>query len=151
MFVRKASPHHPSKSPVAGPLGPRGQVSEGDFDPLGGTAEVLSTSTQDQGLLSLALPLCLFHLPLTRPQGDGNIRYYEISTEKPYLSYLMEFRSPAPQKGLGKGARAAGAVRCEGETGIRLLGHPPPLRWTNRLREPQLMGQSAQSRQVLPC
>lgn len=136
---------------MAGPLGPRGQVSEGDFDPLGGTAEVLSTSTQDQGLLSLALPLCLFHLPLTRPQGDGNIRYYEISTEKPYLSYLMEFRSPAPQKGLGKGARAAGAVRCEGETGIRLLGHPPPLRWTNRLREPQLMGQSAQSRQVLPC
>ena len=38
------------------------------------------------------------------PQGDGNIRYYEISTEKPYQSYLMEFRSPAPQKGLGKGA-----------------------------------------------
>ncbi|XP_070618761.1 coronin-2B isoform X2 [Erythrolamprus reginae] len=34
-------------------------------------------------------------------QGDGNIRYYEISTEKPYLTYLMEFRSPAPQKGLG--------------------------------------------------
>jgi hypothetical protein len=35
-------------------------------------------------------------------QGDGNIRYYEITTEKPYLQYLMEFRSPAPQKGLGK-------------------------------------------------
>lgn len=35
-------------------------------------------------------------------QGDGNIRYYEIGSEKPYLSYLMEFRSPAPQKGLGK-------------------------------------------------
>uniref|UniRef100_G3W540 Coronin n=1 Tax=Sarcophilus harrisii TaxID=9305 RepID=G3W540_SARHA len=34
-------------------------------------------------------------------QGDGNIRYYEIGSEKPYLSYLMEFRSPAPQKGLG--------------------------------------------------
>lgn len=40
-------------------------------------------------------------------QGDGNIRYYEIGSEKPYLSYLMEFRSPAPQKGLGKGGRAA--------------------------------------------
>ncbi|KAG9341196.1 hypothetical protein JZ751_019635 [Albula glossodonta] len=25
----------------------------------------------------------------------------QISTEKPYLQYLMEFRSPAPQKGLG--------------------------------------------------
>ncbi|XP_049326929.1 coronin-2B isoform X2 [Astyanax mexicanus] len=34
-------------------------------------------------------------------QGDGNIRYYEVTTEKPYLQYLMEFRSPAPQKGLG--------------------------------------------------
>lgn len=33
-------------------------------------------------------------------QGDGNIRYYEVTTEKPYLQYLMEFRSPAPQKGL---------------------------------------------------
>nr|XP_023678013.1 coronin-2B-like [Paramormyrops kingsleyae] len=38
---------------------------------------------------------------LASSQGDGNIRYYEISTEKPYLHYLMEFRSPAPQKGLG--------------------------------------------------
>lgn len=35
-------------------------------------------------------------------QGDGNIRYYEVITEKPYLQYLTEFRSPAPQKGLGK-------------------------------------------------
>lgn len=35
-------------------------------------------------------------------QGDGNIRYYEVTTEKPYMQYLMEFRSPAPQKGLGE-------------------------------------------------
>ncbi|XP_061616532.1 coronin-2B isoform X2 [Phyllopteryx taeniolatus] len=34
-------------------------------------------------------------------QGDGNIRYFEITTEKPFIQYLMEFRSPAPQKGLG--------------------------------------------------
>uniref|UniRef100_A0A3B3I0L8 Coronin n=1 Tax=Oryzias latipes TaxID=8090 RepID=A0A3B3I0L8_ORYLA len=34
-------------------------------------------------------------------QGDGNIRYFEITTEKPYVQYLTEFRSPAPQKGLG--------------------------------------------------
>uniref|UniRef100_G1N9Z5 Coronin n=1 Tax=Meleagris gallopavo TaxID=9103 RepID=G1N9Z5_MELGA len=33
-------------------------------------------------------------------QGDGNIRYYEISPEKPYLSYLMEYRSQLPQKGI---------------------------------------------------
>uniref|UniRef100_A0A8D1K6X0 Coronin n=2 Tax=Laurasiatheria TaxID=314145 RepID=A0A8D1K6X0_PIG len=41
------------------------------------------------------------HMLYLAGKGDGNIRYYEISTEKPYLSYLMEFRSPAPQKGLG--------------------------------------------------
>ncbi|KAH0628489.1 hypothetical protein JD844_009742 [Phrynosoma platyrhinos] len=34
-------------------------------------------------------------------KGDGNIRYYEISSEKPYLNYLMEYRSPLPQKGIG--------------------------------------------------
>ncbi|XP_065415219.1 coronin-2B isoform X3 [Chrysemys picta bellii] len=41
------------------------------------------------------------HMLYLAGKGDGNIRYYEISTEKPYLNYLMEFRSPAPQKGLG--------------------------------------------------
>ncbi|XP_008049687.1 coronin-2B isoform X2 [Carlito syrichta] len=41
------------------------------------------------------------HMLYLAGKGDGNIRYYEISSEKPYLSYLMEFRSPAPQKGLG--------------------------------------------------
>ncbi|XP_042127084.1 coronin-2A isoform X1 [Peromyscus maniculatus bairdii] len=34
-------------------------------------------------------------------KGDGNIRYYEVSTEKPYLSYLTEYRSYNPQKGIG--------------------------------------------------
>ncbi|NWJ08981.1 COR2A protein, partial [Crypturellus undulatus] len=34
-------------------------------------------------------------------KGDGNIRYYEINSEKPYLNYLMEYRSPLPQKGIG--------------------------------------------------
>uniref|UniRef100_A0A671QEZ3 Coronin n=1 Tax=Sinocyclocheilus anshuiensis TaxID=1608454 RepID=A0A671QEZ3_9TELE len=44
----------------------------------------------------------LKHFNKSQPQtGDGNIRYYEITLEKPYLQYLMEFRSPAPQKGLG--------------------------------------------------
>lgn len=35
-------------------------------------------------------------------QGDGNIRYYEISSEKPYIHYLTEYRSNLPQKGMGK-------------------------------------------------
>ncbi|NXJ06637.1 COR2A protein, partial [Odontophorus gujanensis] len=34
-------------------------------------------------------------------KGDGNIRYYEISPEKPYLNYLTEYRSRLPQKGIG--------------------------------------------------
>ncbi|NXP97789.1 COR2A protein, partial [Vidua macroura] len=34
-------------------------------------------------------------------KGDGNIRYYEISPEKPYLHYLMEYHSHLPQKGVG--------------------------------------------------
>lgn len=35
-------------------------------------------------------------------QGDGNIRYYELSTEKPYVNFLTEYRSLLPQKGLGE-------------------------------------------------
>lgn len=60
------------------------------------------------GSLSWSLFSLMFAEALNHPssprllQGDGNIRYYEIGSEKPYLSYLMEFRSPAPQKGLGK-------------------------------------------------
>lgn len=35
-------------------------------------------------------------------QGDGSIRYYEISSEKPYIHYLTDYRSVLPQKGMGK-------------------------------------------------
>ncbi|XP_023485500.1 coronin-2A [Equus caballus] len=34
-------------------------------------------------------------------KGDGNIRYYEVSADKPYLNYLTEYRSYNPQKGIG--------------------------------------------------
>nr|XP_055206010.1 coronin-2A isoform X2 [Gorilla gorilla gorilla] len=33
-------------------------------------------------------------------KGDGNIRYYEVSADKPHLSYLTEYRSYNPQKGI---------------------------------------------------
>jgi len=49
----------------------------------------------------LILLILLIELELVL-QGDGNIRYFEITSEKPYLQYLMEYRSPAPQKGLGE-------------------------------------------------
>lgn len=35
-------------------------------------------------------------------QGDGNMRYYEISSEKPYVHFLTEYRSHLPQKGMGE-------------------------------------------------
>ncbi|XP_036969203.1 coronin-2B-like isoform X2 [Acanthopagrus latus] len=34
-------------------------------------------------------------------KGDGNIRYYELSSEKPYINFLTEYRSLLPQKGIG--------------------------------------------------
>ncbi|KAJ0033677.1 hypothetical protein NQD34_000784 [Periophthalmus magnuspinnatus] len=41
------------------------------------------------------------HMLYLAGKGDGNIRYYEISSEKPYLHYLTEHRSTVPQKGMG--------------------------------------------------
>lgn len=41
------------------------------------------------------------HMLYLAGKGDGNIRYYEISSEKPYLHYLTEYRSNLPQKGMG--------------------------------------------------
>ncbi|XP_060782625.1 coronin-2A isoform X2 [Neoarius graeffei] len=41
------------------------------------------------------------HMLYIAGKGDGNIRYYEISAEKPYVHYLTEHRSILPQKGMG--------------------------------------------------
>nr|XP_033465339.1 coronin-2B-like [Epinephelus lanceolatus] len=41
------------------------------------------------------------HMLYLAGKGDGNIRYYELSTEKPYINFLTEYRSLLPQKGLG--------------------------------------------------
>lgn len=41
------------------------------------------------------------HMLYLAGKGDGNIRYYEISSEKPYVHYLTEYRSHLPQKGMG--------------------------------------------------
>jgi hypothetical protein len=34
-------------------------------------------------------------------KGDGNIRYYEIVDEAPYIHFLSEFKSASPQRGMG--------------------------------------------------
>uniref|UniRef100_A0AAY4AQ67 Coronin n=1 Tax=Denticeps clupeoides TaxID=299321 RepID=A0AAY4AQ67_9TELE len=41
------------------------------------------------------------HMLYVAGKGDGNIRYYEISSEKPYIHFLTEYRSHLPQKGMG--------------------------------------------------
>nr|XP_017209757.2 coronin-2B isoform X2 [Danio rerio] len=40
------------------------------------------------------------HMLYLAGKGDGNIRYYEVGAEKPFLQFLTEFRSAAPQKSL---------------------------------------------------
>uniref|UniRef100_A0AAY4EIF5 Coronin n=1 Tax=Denticeps clupeoides TaxID=299321 RepID=A0AAY4EIF5_9TELE len=61
------------------------------------------TEEEIDGLSGLLFPFydADTHMLYLAGKGDGNIRYYEIHKEKPYLQYLMEFRSPSPQKGLG--------------------------------------------------
>jgi len=34
-------------------------------------------------------------------KGDGNVRYYEIVDEAPYIYFLSEFKSATPQRGMG--------------------------------------------------
>lgn len=47
-------------------------------------------------------------------KGDGNIRYYEIVDEAPYLYFLSEYKSSTPQRGMGmKTKRAVDVSTCE--------------------------------------
>lgn len=62
--------------------------------------------------------------PIVVSQGDGNIRYFEVTTEKPYLQYLMEFRSPTPQKGLGKSSPSS-TLCCPPTTTVSRLPPTP--------------------------
>ncbi|XP_068612143.1 coronin-2A-like [Brachionichthys hirsutus] len=66
----------------------------------------LSQPLHEEDLDGSAGVLFPFYDPDTRMlylagKGDGNIRYCELSGEEPYVSVLMEHRSPLPQKGLG--------------------------------------------------
>jgi hypothetical protein len=47
-------------------------------------------------------------------KGDGNIRYYEIVDEAPYIHYLSEFKSASPQRGMAMlPKRAVNVSECE--------------------------------------
>ncbi|XP_035670758.1 coronin-2B-like isoform X1 [Branchiostoma floridae] len=54
------------------------------------------------------------HMLFIAGKGDGNIRYYEIVTEKPYFYDLAEYKSSFPQRGLGfMPKRGLNTKRCE--------------------------------------
>ncbi|XP_062871453.1 coronin-2B [Trichomycterus rosablanca] len=62
------------------------------------------------------------HLIYLAGKGDGNIRYYEASAEKPYLHFLTEYRSPLPHRGLGvMPKRGLDTAACELFRFYRLL------------------------------
>lgn len=47
-------------------------------------------------------------------QGDGNIRYYEVVNEAPWLHFLSQFISGNPQRGLGiMPKRGVSTANCE--------------------------------------
>jgi hypothetical protein len=47
-------------------------------------------------------------------KGDGNIRYYEVVDEAPYIHYISEFKSNVPQRGLCLlPKRAVNVSECE--------------------------------------
>jgi len=47
-------------------------------------------------------------------KGDGNIRYYELVDEAPYIYFLTEFKSATPQRGMGSLPKLAlNVMDCE--------------------------------------
>ncbi|KAK6184793.1 hypothetical protein SNE40_007182 [Patella caerulea] len=47
-------------------------------------------------------------------KGNGNIRYYEIASEEPYIHFLNAYQSSSPQRGLGMmPKRGCDVTKCE--------------------------------------
>jgi len=65
-------------------------------------------------------------------KGDGNIRYYEVTDEAPYLHYLNEFKSKDPQTGIAALPKQACDVKkCEVMRLLKLTpnGNVVPIRF----------------------
>ena len=54
------------------------------------------------------------HMIYVAGKGDGNVRYYELLEEEPYVYYLSSFISGAPQRGFGMlPKRGCDTSQCE--------------------------------------
>jgi len=54
------------------------------------------------------------HMIYIAGKGDGNVRYYELLNEEPYVFYLSQFISGAPQRGFGAvPKRGCVTAQCE--------------------------------------
>jgi coronin-1B/1C/6 len=64
-------------------------------------------------------------------KGDGNIRYFEIVNEDPYVHWLSEFRDNSSQKGVAwLPRRAVDTTKCEVAMAFRLVRTAEISRWT---------------------
>lgn len=55
-----------------------------------------------------------FTISIALFQGDSSIRYFEITTEAPYVHYLSTFSSKEPQRGMGfMPKRGLDVSKCE--------------------------------------
>jgi len=57
-------------------------------------------------------------------KGDGNIRYYEVVDEEPYIYFLSEYKSGTPQRGMGMLPKIAVDVsKCEVARLLKVAGN----------------------------
>lgn len=61
----------------------------------------LAGKVRAYGMRNMKICLKLFKTHRCFLQGDGNIRYYEVVNEAPWMHYLSQFISGNPQRGLG--------------------------------------------------
>jgi len=75
-------------------------ISQANIDTAAGI--IMPFYDNDTGVLFLA------------GKGDGNIRYYEIVDEDPYIYFLSEYKSASPQRGMGVWPKVAvDTAQCE--------------------------------------
>ncbi|XP_042566455.1 coronin-2B [Clupea harengus] len=63
------------------------------------------------------------HMIFLAGKGDGNTRFFDLSSDKPYLHYLADYRSPLPQRSMAvMPKRGLDVSVCEVFRFYRLVG-----------------------------